>query len=66
MLFLGNERGVRWMIRREEECAVRQLLEAVDVSERSPERQRREGHEDQDAKSTPLHPAEILSRQRGG
>jgi hypothetical protein len=49
MFFLRHERGMRGMVRREEERAVRQPLEAVDVPESSPERERREGEHDEQA-----------------
>ncbi len=55
VLLLGHERRVRGVVRREEERAVRQRLQAVDVPERAAESDRREGREDDDPEEPPFH-----------
>jgi hypothetical protein len=55
VLLRRNKWGVRRVIRREEERAVRQLLEAVDVPETSPEPERREGRDYDYAEEGALH-----------
>lgn len=64
MLLLGDERRVGRMVGGEEVCALREDLKAVDVPERSAQRQRHEQGEHGGADETSSHVAEVYAPGR--